>query len=135
MLAQVSEGWRDFGTWVGIVTATVVLLGLIARSKIGRWLAKQIVGTPLREWIQHEAVEPLLRGHEARITESMTHAVRQSTIDVIREHTANEETLAGELVGIVGRLDGKIQKALDVAQKNGQQVKELRADVEALKAG
>lgn len=116
MFAKVSEGWTDFGVYVTIVTGTLVLIGLIAKSPPGRWLAKNLVGEPLREWIQSDAVMPVLDAHEERMKEHTTAIVKE----VIGEHTSNEETLAQRLVTIVGGLDTKVDQ--------------MQADLEQLKA-
>lgn len=133
VVAQISEGWRDFAWWIGLVTATLVLAGLIIRSKPGRWLAKNLVGEPMTEWIQREAVKPVVDLHQEAMVEKVTAIVEEVTTRVIHEHTQQEETLAGQLVGIVGRLDAKVDQALERADANGVQLDALVGDLERLK--
>lgn len=113
MYAKVSEGWHDLGTYLAIVSTVLVTIGILTKSRPGRWVARKLVGEPVRDWVRNEAVAPLLAMHEERVTTTIESAVTK----VIHGHTDQEETLAKELVHIVGGLDAKVDSLVNEMER------------------
>ncbi len=108
MFSNIGEGWTDAGAYVAILLSMLALLGLLARAKPVRYALKALVGTPVTQWIIHDAIKPELENHEER----MGMVVRDETRRVIKEHTTVEETLGSELVLVVGKLSVQLTEAV-----------------------
>lgn len=116
LLGAVPQWLIDLGSAAGAVLAVCGLLAVVSKSRLGRWLWRTLVSTPLTHWLTatiRTVTDPILEAQAdaaAKTDETAIALVTHMTDEValresdMKDQAAWRDEVRGELVAIKGEM-------------------------------